>query len=208
MKIFVFEPYGVRSGTGNNDSERFKTIMEKLALHSPIELRLNDISSPALKTSWLLANDNQETIIIAHYSDVEDHFNELESVNSAICLYHTYKTSWYKEIIDTDTDVIRIVNGVNRFCIDSETLKGKVDTFVQDVVNGKNAKLVFDSLMEYDPELEKLFEPFISLSPFSKLSDIATDKDKKPIKDKEGKNITIEKAKEYLSSHVKSKLKS
>jgi len=176
MKIFVFEPYGVRTGTGVNTSERFNTIMNQLAGYSPTELRLNDISSDEIKTEWLEKNDNSETIIIAHYTDVEGHFNELETVNNAICLFHTYKTTWYKDAINTDNDVIKIMNDINRFCIDSETLKGKLDAFVQNVVEGKTAKLSFDVFIDYDPKFEELLSPFAKANPTKSIGSLKTAK--------------------------------
>jgi len=189
MKIFVFEPCGVRTGTGVNTSERFNTIMNQLAGYSPTELRLNDISSDQIKAKWLEKNDNSGTIIIAHYSDVEHYFNELETVNNAICLFHTYKTTWYKDVIKSDVDVKRIENNKNRFCCDSVSIKQTVKSFVDDFVQSKKPNP--EMLVGYDSALDTFLKPFENTLPL----------------DESWKGTKLQSAKEKLLIEVNKKLK-
>lgn len=166
MKVFIFEPQQDRSEIRTNVSERFNIIMKKLSFCFPTGLDLDKIKDDTSKSIWSQQNDKSNTLIIAHYSDVEKHFTNLETFQNAICVFHTHASSWYQDRIVQNKDVIRIVNGVNRFCIDSTTLEVKVDVFVQDILNGKEAKLAFDTLIEYDAELENFLEPFQSIMPF------------------------------------------
>ena len=165
MNIFIYEPFGVKSGTGRNQSERFVTIMNELSQYTPIELRLKDIASEELKNRWLEKNDNDNTIIVAHYTDVEDHFNDLEKIENAIGIFHTYNSGWVRDKINHNEDVLRISNSINRFCCHSDSVKAKISEFVTQVYGGESALICFDILKGFDPKHEKLLEPFKTVSP-------------------------------------------
>ena len=212
MKIIVYTPEERLSKPGNQRGDRHTKIVQLLSGFEVIEdsdSRIKFIS----EEEKLIAKefiDKEGNILVAHYSDLTKtrggNFEELLQLKNAIAIYHT--DSWNNNNFLTQQEAKDLFDlKIKSIAVGSDVVQVNIRKFVQKWIDTKDIELSYFELIDFDPVLEKLFEPFISLSPFSKLSDVATDKDKKPIIDKEGKSITIEKAKEYLNSHVKSKLK-
>ena len=211
MKIIVYTPEERLSESGNQRGDRHTKIVQLLSGFDVIE-----DSDPQIKfineEEKLIAKefiDQEGNILVAHYSDLtktrSGNFEELLELKNAIAIYHT--DSWNNNNFLTQQEAKELFDLEQKsIAVGSDVVQVNIRKFVQKWIETKNIELSYFELIGFDPILEKLFEPFISLSPFSKLSDIATNKDKKPIKDKEGKTIIIEKAKQYLNSYVKSKL--
>lgn len=83
------------------------------------------------------------------------------------------------------------------------TLEENFDEFYDELSKSGLINSVWDTLLGYDPQLEKLLEPFQNLSPFEVNLPIAKDESGSSKKDNKGKEITI---KQDLNNYINKKL--
>jgi hypothetical protein len=186
MKIYIYEPQGVQSGTGLNTSERVEHLQKVLKDFSPTEIR----NIVELRDNNELSNlDIDSNIFIAHYTDVKAGFWEMKTFSKAICVFHTYDTDWYAENISANKTVKEIENLTNRFCIGSTLMKENIKNFIENGI--ANKKFNATKLSGYDVEFEELLKPFANALPL----------------DENWKGTTLQAAKDKLILEVNKKLK-
>ncbi len=129
MKIYIYEPEYVQSGTNLNKSERVDHFLKVLDNYDISELRINKIYE--LKEINSVHNlDDSSNLILAHYRDVQTFFPEMKNFEKAICIFHCYNSDWKTNKIKSNSACLSINNEKNRFCIYSTELKENIETFV------------------------------------------------------------------------------